>query len=179
MPKHTINYDKTHFYKLCCKDPTINDIYVGHTTDFTRRKCVHKSHCYNENLKGYNTYKYQFVRDNGGWNNWDMVLIETLKCDDALHARKIEREFIEKLEAGLNKQMPGRSLSEYKEVCRDKILENKKKYQDANKDKRKQYYEANQNKISEYNKQYRENQKIKNNITVDENNNSIEIIDFV
>ena len=38
MPKLPINYDKTHFYKLCCRDPTITDIYVGHTTDFTRRK---------------------------------------------------------------------------------------------------------------------------------------------
>ena len=51
MPKLAINYNNTHFYKLCCKDPTISDIYIGHTTDFTRRKNAHKTSCCNEKLK--------------------------------------------------------------------------------------------------------------------------------
>ena len=123
MPKTDINYNDTHFYKLCCKDPTITDIYIGHTTDFTRRKYQHKSRCCNEKDKDHHTYNYKFVRDSQGWNNWDMVLIETLKIEDALHARKTEREFIEKLGATLNKQIPSRSPTEYCQDNRDKINE--------------------------------------------------------
>ena len=109
MPKQAINYDNTHFYKLCCKDPIITDIYIGHTTDFIRRKSVHKTQCCCETSKEHNTYRYQFVRDSGGWNNWEMVLIETLKCDDALHARKIGRVFVEQSKGTVNRRIPGRT----------------------------------------------------------------------
>ena len=36
MPLKEINYDKTHFYKLMCKDFNITDCYVGHTTDWVK-----------------------------------------------------------------------------------------------------------------------------------------------
>ena len=38
MPLKEINYDKTHFYKLMCKDFNITDCYVGHTTYWVKRK---------------------------------------------------------------------------------------------------------------------------------------------
>lgn len=38
MPKLPINYSNTHFYKIVCKNADIKDCYVGHTTDFKRRK---------------------------------------------------------------------------------------------------------------------------------------------
>ena len=79
MPKRAINYKNTHFYKLCCNDLDITDIYVGATTDFIRRKSQHKTRCCNENAKDHYTYKYQAIRDNGGWDNWSMVLMETKK----------------------------------------------------------------------------------------------------
>ena len=85
-------------------DLNVTDIYVGATTDFIRRKSQHKTRCCNEKAKDHYTYKYQNIRDNGGWDNWTMVLIETLKCDDALQVRKLERNFIEQLKASLNKQ---------------------------------------------------------------------------
>ena len=49
MPRKPINYTNTHFYKIVCKDISINDCYIGHTTDFKRRKSNHKRTCYNEN----------------------------------------------------------------------------------------------------------------------------------
>ena len=38
MPKQAINYNNTHFYKLCCKDLDITDIYVGATTVLAEEK---------------------------------------------------------------------------------------------------------------------------------------------
>jgi hypothetical protein len=63
------------FYKLVCKDITITDLYVGTTTDFKSRKNPHKSDCNNGKGENYNLKVYTFIRDNGGWENWDMVMI--------------------------------------------------------------------------------------------------------
>ena len=70
------DYNKCCVYKLCCKDPEIEQFYIGSTTNPTKRKCDHKKCCTNANDKEYNTYKYQFIRDHGGWLNWDLVVIE-------------------------------------------------------------------------------------------------------
>ena len=35
-------------YKIVCNDLSITDCYVGHTTDFVKRKCNHKIICNNE-----------------------------------------------------------------------------------------------------------------------------------
>ena len=45
MPRKEINYLNTIIYKFVCNDLNIKDTYVGHTTDFIKRKATHKSHC--------------------------------------------------------------------------------------------------------------------------------------
>jgi hypothetical protein len=57
-------------------DPEIDDIYVGSTTAFRKRKHDHKINCCNESSKEYNRYVYQFIRNNGGWDNWAMVVVK-------------------------------------------------------------------------------------------------------
>ena len=42
MPRKPIDYSKTHFYKIVCKDLDLSDGYVGHTTDFIKRKSYHR-----------------------------------------------------------------------------------------------------------------------------------------
>ena len=42
MPKAEINYSNTIIYKIYCKNEIVNDVYVGHTTNFTKRKYMHK-----------------------------------------------------------------------------------------------------------------------------------------
>jgi len=42
-------YKNTVIYKIYCKDANINDFYIGHTTNSTKRKHQHKGHCYHEN----------------------------------------------------------------------------------------------------------------------------------
>ena len=32
MPRKEIDYTKTNFYKIVCKDLSVKDCYVGHTT---------------------------------------------------------------------------------------------------------------------------------------------------
>ena len=88
MAPRTIDYSNTCFCKICCKDLDITDIYVGHTTDFIRRKAYHKYRCNTEKDPSRNLYVYTFIRDHGGFDNFNMVLIEKISCDDKLEALK-------------------------------------------------------------------------------------------
>ena len=111
MPIKPVDYSQTHFHKIVCKGLSIKDCYVGHTTNFKNRKNAHKTSHYNSSGKVYNgksnnEYLYRFIADHGGWENWDMVLIETLTCENVLYAKKKEREHIETLHATLNESRP-------------------------------------------------------------------------
>ena len=43
-----VNYENAVIYKICCKDPTITDNYIGSTTDYKNIKINHKSNCNNQ-----------------------------------------------------------------------------------------------------------------------------------
>ena len=45
MPRYNTDYSKLVIYKIVCEDSKVEDIYVGHTTDFNNRKNVHKQDC--------------------------------------------------------------------------------------------------------------------------------------
>ena len=108
-----VNYQDSFIYKICCKDLTIQDIYIGSTTNFKQRKRQHKNCCTKEGNLHYNERKYKFIRDNGGWENWDMILIKNVSCESRLELNKIERESYEEYEPTLNYQVPSRSKKEY------------------------------------------------------------------
>ena len=102
MPRQVVNYSKCVIYKIVCNDLNIKDVYVGNSTDFTKRKSRHKHSCYNSNCKEYNYKVYQFIRDNGGWTNWSMIEIEKYPCNDGNEARSRERYWAEQFNATLN-----------------------------------------------------------------------------
>jgi len=141
-----IDYSKGLIYKLCCKDPTIEDIYIGSTTNFRNRKYTHKSMCNNSYYLDYNNKVYKFIRENGGFENWDMILIQYYSCSRKKQLEAKEREYIETLKPTLNTNIPTRTKKEYNEDNKinrlewvnnnnDKIKNNQKKYRDNNKDK--------------------------------------------
>jgi len=108
MPKHRIDYSKTVIYKICSKDITIKDCYIGSTNDFDRRKGEHKRRCHNENHKNYNFPVYQFIRSHGGWVNWSMIPVEVYNtCSNKLQKLIRERYYFEQLNVTLNGNVPG------------------------------------------------------------------------
>ena len=50
--------------------------------------------CNTETRLHYNQYVYRFIRENGGWSNFEMILIERIRCDDKLDALRKEREYV-------------------------------------------------------------------------------------
>lgn len=173
MPKTHTDYSNTIIYKLCCKNPDITDIYVGHTTNFTQRKNQHKNSRINENNKKYKQYVYEFIRQHGGWENWSMVQIEEVFCKDKRQAETVEQNWIEQTAAKLNSNNPYALCTEqpkiYKhnwyEENKEHILQKAKQHYEENKEHKieyqTQYAQEHKEHISEYQKQYREQNKEK------------------
>ena len=149
MPRLPIDYQKTLHYKIVCNDLTVQHVYIGATTDFTRRKAVHKYHCRNvsnKTTKVYNMKIYNIIREHGGWDNWTMVLIEYYPCNSKLESSIRERYWYEELKSTMNGQVPSRSRAEsrkeWKAANRDKINEQSAKWNAANRDKMNEYRAA-------------------------------------
>jgi len=135
MPRLPIDYQKSLIYKLCCNNTDIKDIYIGSTTDFIKRKNCHKTTCNNPNAEGHYFKVYQFIRENNGWDNWSMVLVEKYPCESKLQLKQRERYFIELLESKLNCNIPMRFQKEYRNDNIDKVKEYQKGYYLKNADK--------------------------------------------
>ena len=135
MPRLPIDYSKTMMYKIVCKNENIKDVYVGHTTNWSKRKNCHHSDCTNENSKHYNYPLYIFIRNNGNWENFDMILIEEYSCENKLYALQRERYWIETLHATLNSRIPSRTIQQYYNENAEQILEKNKLYREQNKEK--------------------------------------------
>jgi hypothetical protein len=77
MPRTPINYTHTIIYKIVSTDnPQL--FFIGHTTEFTKRKALHKTLAF----KG--TYKqlHQMIQDNGGWDKFKMLQASKFPCED-------------------------------------------------------------------------------------------------
>jgi hypothetical protein len=142
MPRIPINYANTLIYKLVCNDLNTTELYVGSTTDFTKRKNAHKSKCINELSKQHNFKVYQYIRANGGWSDWSMIEIEKFPCADSKEAKKRERYWIETLKAMLNCNIPSRTKSEWILANKEQIAEQKKIYNEANKERRHEKFDC-------------------------------------
>ena len=91
MPRTPIDYSKTIIYKLVHNEDYDNaNIYIGSTTGFVKRKNQHKNSCNNEKQKGYNDRKYQHIRNNGGWDCFNMIEVEKFSCNDKREAEARE-----------------------------------------------------------------------------------------
>jgi hypothetical protein len=85
MPR--IDYSKTVIYKIYCKYKHIDFLYINSTTDFVKRKYNHKRDLYlNPQYLLSST-----INDNGGWNNWNIEIIEEYSCNSRKEANDREQ----------------------------------------------------------------------------------------
>jgi hypothetical protein len=96
------NYHNTIIYKFYCIDENINDFYIGYTTNFEGRKGVHRRCCCNPKNNSYKNRMYTFIRNNGGWNNWEFTILENCNVDNKKQAREIEKNYIRRFNPTLN-----------------------------------------------------------------------------
>jgi hypothetical protein len=156
MPKKPIDYSKCCIYKIEHIENE-NLLYVGHTTEFNKRKNRHKSNCYNQNDNStFNLKLYQMIRENGGFEMFKMIEVEKYQCNDRREAERRENEVMKNLKANMNMKPSYVSEEERKEKY--------KKYYESIKDNRKENYETNKEAILLKHKVYREknNEKLNN-----------------
>jgi len=121
-----IDYQNGLIYKIVSKDKSKKECYVGSTTNFDQRQRCHKTRSKTRNQK-----VYQYIRDNGGWDRFRMVLIEEYPCDTRKELRDREREFVEDM-GSLNQVIPGRTA---RERGKPQYKEYKKEWYQANKER--------------------------------------------
>lgn len=151
----------TYIYKLKINGKS----YVGSTNNMSERMRGHKSPCYNINSKSYNIKLYEFIRENGGWNNVDICILQ--KCNEDVRYI-IEDFYIKHYKCELNNISAIYDVEKRKKYIqtynkpyyknnKEKILQNVKNYYENNKEKvlnyQKEYSEKNKERISERTKQ--------------------------
>ena len=139
-------YSNSIIYKIVSKDISITECYIGSTCDFKERKRQHKYSCNNENSKNYNLKVYIFMRENGGWDNFEMIEIKKYECCSKAELHLEERTQMELYGGKLNTIIPSRTTKEWRE-------DNKEYY--------KEWCENNREKIKEQCKEYRQNNREK------------------
>ena len=150
MPRHASDYSKYLMYNFVCKDLSVKDLYVRQTTFWVGRKRRHKE-CFNNTDCKYKIY--ECMRQTGGWDNWDMILIEEFPCNNSLEASARERFLMESLNANLNCYRPIITAEEKREY--DKNYRNTHEYK-IGKDYYKNYYKQNKEALLKHNKANRE-----------------------
>ena len=105
--------------------------YIGSTKDLNHRIKSHKFDCKTMDRK-----VYKYIRENGGWDNFEFEVIE--KYDNY---KEKEIEIIQELQPPLNMNLYNYDINEYAKAYRNK-----------NKEKIAVYYEANKKQILEQRK---------------------------
>ena len=77
-----------YIYKIYCKNMNIKNIYIGSTIDIIKRISLHK-----HNSKHSNLPLYRFIRNNNGFDNFDVEILCVIT--DRLNLKKIERFYCE------------------------------------------------------------------------------------
>ena len=69
-----VEYSETIIYEIRCKDDDIIGKYYDFTTNFMKRLYYHR-----QQTKHNLSPLYQRIRENGGWDNWEMIIHETMR----------------------------------------------------------------------------------------------------
>ena len=182
MPRTATDYSNTIIYKIQNIDnPKL--LYIGSTTDFTKRKSAHKSECGNPRKN--HKKVYTMINQNGGWSMFNMIELYKFPCEDKRQAECEEDRCIREMKANMNmkrafitpndiveyqkqyreqnKEQIAEQMKQYYEQNKEQIAEQYKHYREQNKERiaeqKKQYREQNKEQIAERDKQYREQNK--------------------
>jgi hypothetical protein len=155
------DYSRAKIYKIVCNISGL--VYVGSTCEPTlaRRLAKHVASYkqWKNNPANYSCFTSYKIIEEG---DYDIVLIEDVKCEtkDQLHAR--ERYYIENLVC-VNKVIPTRTSKEYQEKHKEHIKKLKHENYEKNKEeillKNKNYRDDNKDKLSLQYKTYQLNHK--------------------
>jgi len=86
-------------YMIECKDPSIKDTYIGKATHLSSRINAHKFQYKDESKSN---KLYDFIRKNGGWDNFEFKVLQVLYGNSKKIVNEIEKEAILQFKPTLN-----------------------------------------------------------------------------
>jgi len=93
------------------------------------------------------------IRNNGGWEEWTMLLVENFPCTKKTEADVRERYWIDYYKSQLNTYIPGRTKKEWINDHKKEISEYQKEWYNEHKEKvdeyQKEWYNEHKKEISE------------------------------
>jgi len=93
-------------YKIARKDGVDADMcYIGSTMNLQRRKQCHRANC----KKNPDRLLYRYISENGGFENFDLYILEKVVFEDKFELTGRERHWIESLTAPLNAYAPAKT----------------------------------------------------------------------
>ena len=133
-----VNYQNSKIYKI---ESLLGDkIYIGSTTKqyLSQRMAGHKNDYDNwkNGLRG-KVMSFEMFEEYG-FENCSIVLLEEVKCDSKDHLKQRESHYIRTLVC-INKNIPGRTIQEYRKDNKESLNNWQKKYDEDNKEKVKAY----------------------------------------
>jgi hypothetical protein len=171
-------------YKIQPKNQDLNFSYIGHTSNFNKRYEAHKRNTTNtKDNKHYHLKVYQTIRDNGGWDEWEIIEIEKCVYNNKIKARMREQELMVSHNTNLNTckafitederkkkkqeitnkyrienvELIKEQQKQYKQEHKDVIKEQMRKYRQENKE---ETYKKQQEYRKLHEEKYKENDKI-------------------
>lgn len=163
-------------YKILPKNAALDYCYIGHTNNFAFRKQQHRAPCIDTSHSKAHIKIYETIRNNGGWDEWEMIELEKFNNKTKLEARIREQDLIKEHNANLNmlsayitedeRQANKKAITEkFRAENKEYLAEQTKKYKEEHKEviaeQMKKYREENKEKIYQKTKEYRENNKEK------------------
>jgi hypothetical protein len=146
-------YQKGKIYRLVCNNTGLN--YYGSTTQLLSKRLYAHKLCYKNYLNDNKNYFTSFKIIEG--NNFEIILVELFNCSCKIELEKRERYYIENNDC-VNKNIPTRTIKEWRELHKNDYKEYNKDYykehKDEKKNKLKEYYDLNKDKIKEQKKEF-------------------------
>ena len=159
------DFSNAYIYHIVDSDKVVH--YVGSTSNFNSRKSKHKYCCNTENYRAYNLDIYKYIRDNGGWDAFEMVPISKIEnISNKTELRIAENDEMKKFTNLKNKIGSFLSHEDHLEKTRiwhinnpQKVKENKRNWEKNNpqkvKEKDLKYRESHREALNKKAHQYR------------------------
>jgi predicted GIY-YIG superfamily endonuclease len=152
MPKTPTDYSKAIIYSIICKtDDTL--LYIGSTTNLTKRKAQHKENCNKETYKKHNLQVYVMIRENGGWDNFNMKPVKEYPCSNKIQLVIEEERIRKEMNATLNTLKAHTTKEEYKKAQYESYKKRRELHKEELKEYERKRYETNKESKLEYSRE--------------------------
>ena len=115
------NYNESRIYKIWCNLEGIDEIYIGSSARFIERCKLHESDCNNINSPRYSYKLYQYIRNNGGFQNFKIHVIQEFPCENRTALNIREEYWKKELQPTLNTNRAHLSKNELRD-CHNKAV---------------------------------------------------------